>query len=43
MIEQQQQLGLSPYGDLYEIIVPKNNLLRQLKDLVDFTFVYQKS
>ena len=42
MIEQQQKLSLSPYGGLYEIIVPRDNLLRQLKDLVDFTFVYQE-
>ncbi len=42
MIERQQQLGLSPYGDLYEIVVPKDNLLRQLKDMVDFTFVYEE-
>ena len=42
MIEPQQKLGLSPYGDLYGIVVPKDNLLRQLKDLVDFTFVYQE-
>ena len=36
MIEQQQKLILSPYIEIYELVVPKDNLLRQIKELVDF-------
>lgn len=39
MIEQQQKLILSPYMDIYELIIPKDNLLRQIKELVDFSFI----
>ena len=28
MIEQQQKLILSPYIEIYELVVPKDNLLR---------------
>lgn len=42
MIEQQQKLVLSPYMEIYELVVPKDNLLRQIKELVDFEFVYDE-
>lgn len=42
MIEQQQKLILSPYIDIYELIIPKDNLLRQIKELVDFGFIYDE-
>lgn len=42
MIEQQQKLILSPYMELYDLVVPKDNLLRQIKELVDFGFVYDE-
>jgi len=32
----------SPYMDIYELVVPKDNLLRKLNDLVDFSFVYNE-
>lgn len=35
----QESLVLSPYIALYDIIIPKNHELRQLADLVDFSFV----
>ena len=35
----QDCLILSPYIALYDIVVPKNHLLRELSDLVDFSFV----
>ena len=40
MIEQQQKLVLSPYMEIYELMIPKDNLLRQIKELVDFGFIY---
>ena len=42
MIEQQQKLILSPYIEIYELVVPKDNLLRQIKELVDFEFIYNE-
>lgn len=33
MIEQQQKLILSPYMEIYELVIPKDNLLRQIKEL----------
>ena len=42
MIEQQQKLILSPYIEIYELVVPKDNLLRQIKELVDFEFIYDE-
>jgi len=38
----QQSIKLSPYMGLYDLIVPKDNMLRQINDLVDFTFVYEE-
>lgn len=39
MIEQQQKLVLSPCMEIYELVTPKDNLLRQIKELVDFSFI----
>ncbi|MET3211209.1 UNVERIFIED_CONTAM: hypothetical protein ABIC26_004176 [Paenibacillus sp. PvR008] len=42
MIRQQQSLVLSPYAALYDIVVSKGNMLRQINELVDFTFIYEE-
>jgi len=42
MIQQQQSITLSPYIELYNLIVPKDNMLRQINELVDFSFVYEE-
>jgi len=42
MIQNQQSMIFSPYMGIYEIVVPKDNLLRKLNDLVDFSFVYDE-
>lgn len=42
MIGQQQTWVLSPYAALYDIVVPKDNMLRQINELVDFNFVYEE-
>lgn len=39
MLQQQQKLNLSNYWALYDLLVPKNHLLRLLNELVDFSFV----
>lgn len=42
MIEQQKKLVLSPYMEIYELVIPKDNLLRQINELVDFSFIYDE-
>lgn len=42
MIEQQQKMILSPYTEIYELVVPKDNLLRKIKEIVDFDFIYDE-
>jgi transposase/IS5 family transposase len=42
MIQQQQELMISPYAALYDIVVPKDNMLRQINALVDFSFIYEE-
>lgn len=42
MIQSQQTMILSKYISLYELIVPKDNILRRMNELVDFSFVYEE-
>lgn len=42
MIKGQQQFVMSAYQGLYDIIIPKDNFLRKLNDLVDFSFIYDE-
>jgi transposase len=40
MLPLQQTLEFSDYTSLYDLIIPKENLLRQINDLIDFTFIH---
>jgi len=42
MVLQQQKLQLSTYSGLFDLIVPKENLLRKINELIDFTFIYDE-
>lgn len=42
MLIQQQKFALSAYSGLYDLIVPKDNLLRKINDLIDFSFIYNE-
>ena len=42
MLTQEQELILSEYSGLYDIVVPQDNLLRRINALIDFSFVYQE-
>jgi transposase len=42
MIVHQQKLQLSIYSELYSLIVPKDNLLRKINELIDFSFIYDE-
>jgi len=39
MLKGQQEMMISRYADLYNILIQKDHMLRQIKELVDFTFV----
>ncbi len=42
MLGNQEQLKISEYMKIYEIVVPKDNILRKIKELIDFSFVYEE-
>lgn len=42
MLPKQQSFILSPYIELYNLLIPKDNLLRRMDELVDFSFVYEE-
>ena len=42
MIQQQQSLILSNHMDIYDLVIPKDNLLRKINELIDFSFVYDE-
>lgn len=42
MLLQQQKIQLSAYSDIYDLVVPKDNLLRKINELIDFTFIYDE-
>jgi transposase len=42
MISNQETLNLSPYMAIYDIVVPQDNMLRQINDLVNFTFILEE-
>lgn len=42
MITNQESFILSPYTEIYNLVVPKDNLLRQIKEIVDFSFILEE-
>lgn len=42
MLPQQQTMQFSDYSELYNLIIPKDNVLRRINDLVDFSFIRQE-
>lgn len=42
MIQKQQSMIFSEFIGIYEIVVPKDNVLRKISELVDFSFVYDE-
>lgn len=42
MITRQTELKISKYMELYDILVPKDNKLRQIKEMIDFEFIYEE-
>jgi len=42
MLYHYETLKMSSYIGLYEKIIPKDNLLRRIKEMVSFEFVYEE-
>lgn len=42
MLPIQGAIHFSDYSSLYDIVVPKNNKLRLINELVDFSFIYEE-
>ncbi len=42
MLIQQVELQFSAYSSHYNLIVPKENLLQKINDLIDFSFIYSE-
>lgn len=38
----QSKMILSPYTELYDLIIPKDNMLRKINGLIDFSFIYDE-
>lgn len=42
MLRRQSSVPLSPYLALYDLLIPKDHMLRRMQELVDFSFVYEE-
>lgn len=42
MLLKQQTIQFSAHSTLYDLIVPKENILRKINDLIDFSFIYDE-
>jgi hypothetical protein len=42
MLSSQDELNFSPYAELYDKIIPKDNLLRRINENTDFSFILEE-
>jgi transposase len=42
VISNQESFNLSPFMNLYDIVVPTDNMLRKINELVDFSFILEE-
>ena len=42
MLNNQLSMPLSEFDKLYDLLIPKDNFLRQMKELIDFSFVEEE-
>src|SRR5699024_12756600 len=42
ILQKQQTMILSRYTEIYDLVVPKDNFLRRLNELIYFSFVYDE-
>ena len=42
MLKGQYEIKFSAFSELYDMLIPKDDLLRQISDRIDFSFVYDE-
>jgi len=42
MLREEEDVRFSEYNSLYALIIPQDNLLRKINDLIDFSFIYNE-
>ncbi|WMM24817.1 IS1182 family transposase [Tissierella sp. MB52-C2] len=42
MLKKQMEMILSTYSEIYNLIIPKDNILRKINEMIDFSFVYDE-
>lgn len=42
MIQKQTSMVISSFMAIYDLVIPKDNMLRKINDLIDFSFVYEE-
>ena len=42
MLKKQMEMVLSPFSEIYNLIIPKDNILRKINEMIDFSFVYDE-
>ena len=42
MLKHQMEMVLSPYLKIYDLVIPKDNMLRRINELIDFSFIYEE-
>ncbi|WP_221390362.1 IS1182 family transposase [Dyadobacter sp. NIV53] len=42
MLIHQQKIQFTAFAGLYDLIIPKDNLLRRINELIDFSFIYDE-
>lgn len=42
MLKQQLAMVVSPYLEIYNVVISKDNMLRKINEMVDFSFIYEE-
>jgi len=42
MVQKQKEMLLSPHSELYDLLIPKDHILRRINELIDFSFIYEE-
>ena len=42
MLKKQMEMVLSPYSEIYNLIIPQDNILRNINEMIDFSFIYDE-
>lgn len=42
MLKKQMEMTISPFSEIYNLIIPKDNILRKINEMIDFSFIYDE-